>query len=85
MINYPNLESFLIKNILRPGSFLRVLAAVWATHFSIAPGQNGQKMGCWRGELTSGPSKKLKNFYRDGELAESCRPVILATCELAGS
>jgi hypothetical protein len=49
MIIYPNLESFLIKNILRPGSFLWVLAAVWAAHFSIAPAQNAPKNGILAG------------------------------------
>ena len=49
MIIYPNLESFLIKNILRPGSFLWVLAAVWAAHFSIAPAQNAPKNGMLAG------------------------------------
>jgi hypothetical protein len=85
MIISQNLESFLIKEILREGNFLWALASEWAADFLIVTAQNGQKMGFCRGALASGPSKKLKNFYRDGQLVKKCRPFILATCELAGS
>ena len=45
MIISQNLESFLIKEILREGNFLWALASEWAADFLIVTAQNGQKIG----------------------------------------